>query len=105
MTFPSDTTLDVGQRELLRVTLGSRRGRAELHIRFWYENRETGRLQPGRRGITIPAMFVPELMQALDKVFRQMHHDRAFTLDGGTFELHTEGLPPKFDPYRYPPEF
>ena len=95
---PADSVLTVNDKQVLRVQLGSHRGRLFCAVRFWYLDKESGVLRPSKRGISLPAMNLPEIIEGQEKIVAQMVKD-------GAFESTGEGRPLKFNPQVYPADF
>ena len=94
---PADSTIALG-KHTLKVRLAAHRGRVVLDLRYFYLPPYGGPLKPGRRGVTIPASALPDVLHALEKIKEQMIRDGALTYDG-------DGIPPKFTPQVYPTDF
>ncbi len=95
---PADSVLAVNDKQLLRVQLGSHRGRLFCAVRFWYLDQRTRELRPSKRGVSLPAGNLPEIIEALQKIVAQMVKD-------GALEFTAEGRPPKVNGSVYPPDF
>lgn len=94
---PADSILAIGKYPL-KISLGAHRGRVIFDIRFQYLHAETGAIKPTRRGVTIPAACLPEIIEALEKLKAEM-------IDDGALECTRDGAPPKFNPHVYPMDF
>jgi len=92
---PADSLLAI-EAHPLRVSLAGHRGRAVIDLRWQYE--DAGRFKPTRRGVTIPASALPEVIQALEALKAQMVTD-------GAFEITDKCSTPKFNPHVYPSDF
>ena len=92
---PADTLLAVPGKYPLKITLAGHRGRVVVDLRYQYLDAATDRFRPGRRGITLPAAALPEIINALEAIKAEMVRDGA--LD--------EGNPPKFNSHMYPNDF
>lgn len=55
------------RRDTVRVTLRTFKGYKLLDIRVWYEDRHSGELKPGPKGISLKAELLPELIELLRK--------------------------------------
>ena len=76
--IPADDSLAVG-KQALRVVLTKHRGRVGVDLRFWFPDKETGKLRAGLRGVTLPAHAAPWVVQALQGVIEQMGKDGYLT--------------------------
>ena len=94
---PADSTLAL-DKHILKVRLAAHRGRAIVDIRYFYQPANGGPLKPGLRGVTLPAGYLPEIIEALERLKAQMVHD-------GALEYTGEGNPPKYHPHVYPTDF
>lgn len=93
---PKDSIIAAGKYPL-KVSLAAHRGRIIFDIRYQYLT-ETGAIKPTRRGVTIPADMLHEVIEALEAIKSQMIEDGALE--------YTEGAnPPKFQPHVYPSDF
>jgi hypothetical protein len=96
---PADSIIPLNGKYPLKVSLGAHRGRIVVDLRYQYLAKEEGdRLKPTRRGVTINAVALPEILTALNQIHRQMIND-------GVLEYVDEGSPPKFRPEIYPKDF
>lgn len=94
---PADSTIII-RDQILKVRLAAHRGRVIFDIRFHYQPANGGNLKPGKRGITLPADTLPEIIDALEALKAQLIHD-------GFMEVTGENRPPKFHPHVYSPDF
>lgn len=61
--------------ETFQAVLCSHRGRVNADLRWYYTDKETQRLRPGRRGVSVPAHTLPWLIEALQGLVDQAVKD------------------------------
>lgn len=93
---PADSILLLGKYPL-KIMLTAHRGRVVADLRFQYVDSDN-RLKPTRRGVSLPAAALPEIIIALEALQAQMARD-------GFMELTGDGSPPKIHSHVYPSDF
>ena len=91
---PADTLFMAGKHPL-RVSLEGHRGRVIVQVRYQYQPKDGGALRPGFRGVAVPAEYLTEVMDALEKIKVQMLGDGALVASS----------PIKFNASVYPRDF
>ena len=94
---PADSMLIIG-KQILKIRLAAHRGRVIVDLRYHYRPATGGNLMPTRRGVTLDAAALQDVIEALGKLKAQMIRDGALEYTGG-------GSPPKFYPHIYPTDF
>jgi len=94
---PADSTILIG-KQILKVKLAAHRGRVIFDLRYMYHSADDGQLKPTRRGVTINAEAIHEIITALKALENEMVHD-------GALEFGRDGEMPKFHPHVYPTDF
>lgn len=93
MTSPADSTLTI-YNQILKVTLCNHRNRIVFDLRYQYLA-DNGAIKPGKRGISISADALPEVITALEAIKAELVHD-------GYLEFTSEASPPKIHTEVYP---
>lgn len=94
---PSDTTIILG-KQILKVSLTSLNSRVVVDLRYQYQTANGGGLAPTRRGVTLPAAAIHEIIASLEALKAEMERD-------GYLEYGGESDPPKCYPQVYPSNF
>jgi hypothetical protein len=58
-------TVRKNAREEIRITRGDFKGFDVIGVRVWFQDRDTGEMQPGKGGLAFRAELVDELIEAL----------------------------------------
>ena len=58
-------TIRKSGNELVRITVDEYRGRQVVDVRIWLLDAESGEVHPTRKGVTLAAARLPELVEAL----------------------------------------
>lgn len=94
---PADSLLLLGKYPL-KIMLTAHRGRVVVDLRFQYVDLSDNRLKPTRRGVSLPAAALSEIIAALEALQAQMVRD-------GYMEPSGDGSPPKINSHVYPSDF
>lgn len=93
MTSPADSTLTI-HHQILRVGLYNHRHRIVVDLRYQYLA-DDGSIKPSKRGVSISADALPEVIAALEAIRAELVRD-------GYLEFANEASPPKVHPEVYP---
>ena len=93
MTSPADSTLTI-YNQILKVTLCNHRQRIVVDLRYQYLAAD-GSIKPGKRGISISADALLEVITALEAIKAELVRD-------GYLEFAGETNSPKVHPEVYP---
>jgi hypothetical protein len=87
---PADSTLTI-RDQLLKFTLCNRSHRIIVDLRYQYLAAD-GSIKPGKRGVSISADALPEVITALEAIKAQLVHDGylEFTEETSPCKVHPE---------------